>query len=160
MTKLSTYVTLCHFMLAKFHKYYNFLVDWAGHRQGAKFDRTFLFPAGANLIFSLQNYSWLCGPSWSIFWVHWVLKLVLHRHLLYLSLVRCGFILLSWLLHIIFYFKKLKNCTQITHVLILASNLIFNFPNLKLLSELHRLNLKLCCKHYNKIDLLHLIVVL
>jgi hypothetical protein len=43
------------------------------------------------------------------------------------------------------------------HALILASNSIFyNFFHG---SELHSLNLKLWSKQYNKIDLLHLIVV-
>ncbi len=58
---------------------------------------------------------------------------------------------------------NIKNYTQITHALILASNSIFYiFSNIQTLPELHNLNLKLCNQQYNKVDvvLLHLIVVL
>ncbi len=54
-----------------------------------------------------------------------------------------------------------KKFTRITPALILASTYIYCnfFTNFNRLPELHNLNLKLCSKQYNKVDLLHLIVV-
>ncbi len=82
-------------------------------------------------------------------------KLVLYRYLLNFSLGLCGLILFSdfWT-----YFSPLKSkkSTQITYALFLATNSIFyNFFNFL---ELHRMNLKLYSKEYNKNFVLHLIV--
>jgi hypothetical protein len=85
---------------------------------------------------------------------------VVHRYLLHFSLGLCGLILFCDFKTLFSPLKNVKNYTQINHVLILASNSIFYnlFSNVSMLSELHNLNLKLCSKQYNKIDLLHLIV--
>jgi len=47
-----------------------------------------------------------------------------------------------------------------TQAISLTSNAIYNFFSIfEILFEFHNFNLKLCSKHYNKINLLHLNVV-
>ncbi len=87
-----------------------------------------------------------------------VLKLVLHRYLLYFSLGICVLILFSnfWTQ---FSHRTENFYINITHPLILASSSIFYiFSKNFILSELHGVNLKLCSKKYKKIVLFHLIV--
>jgi hypothetical protein len=55
-----------------------------------------------------------------------------------------------------FILKNVKKYTQITHALILIFNSIFY--DYFLIFRYHTLNLKLCSKQYNKIDILYQIV--
>jgi hypothetical protein len=98
----------------------------------------------------VSSHFWLLNP-WRY---NQVQKLVLHRYLLNFSLGLCGLILFSAFKYI-FLLQKVKKYAQITCALILASYSIFCiFSNFEMLSELQNLNLILCTKQWNKIDLL------